>query len=73
MFPIFREVNMISDDDIVWICQYCGVHNTLWVDFTIPGKQDIIEDCRICCRPNRIITTVDSEENVYVESRISDD
>ena len=48
---------MQTDDDLVWRCQYCGVENTVWVDLTIDDKQDFIEDCRICCRPNRIIIT----------------
>gem|GEM_PF-459822 len=64
---------MITDDDLVWTCQYCGVQNTVWIDLTVNGKQDIIEECRICCRPNRVIATVDQEENVLVEARPSDE
>jgi hypothetical protein len=65
---------MISDEDMVWTCQYCGVQNTVWVDLTIDGKQDFIEDCRICCRPNRIIiTTADVEEEAFIEARPSDE
>ncbi len=51
---------MQTDDDLIWRCQYCGVENTVWVDLTIDDKQDFIEDCRICCRPNRIIITKSS-------------
>jgi hypothetical protein len=57
---------MNTDEDLVWVCQYCGVHNTVWVDL-------FIEECRICCRPNRIIITVDSEEMPLIESRLSDE
>jgi hypothetical protein len=65
---------MISDEDMVWTCQYCGVQNTVWVDLTVAGKQDFIEDCRICCRPNRIIiTTADVEEEAFIEARPSDE
>jgi hypothetical protein len=64
---------MITDEDLVWTCQYCGVQNTVWVDLTVQGRQDFIEDCRICCRPNRIIITVDSEEVPFIESRLSDE
>jgi len=66
---------MQTDDDLVWRCQYCGVENTVWVDLTAGDNQDFIEDCRICCRPNRIIIKVDTldDENVLVESRISDE
>ncbi len=64
---------MTTDEDVVWTCQYCGVHNSVWLDMTVEGKQDFIEDCRICCRPNRIIIIHDDESNVYVEARPSDE
>jgi hypothetical protein len=64
---------MNTDEDLVWTCQYCGVHNTVWVDLTVQGKQDFIEDCRICCRPNRIIIMIDSEEVPFIESRLCDE
>ena len=64
---------MTTDEDVVWTCQYCGVHNSVWLDMTVDGKQDFIEDCRICCRPNRIIIVRDDENNVYVEARPSDE
>lgn len=64
---------MQPDDELVWMCQYCGVHNTVWLDLTVRGKQDFVEECRICCRPNRIIITSDNEENVFIEARPSDE
>ncbi len=62
-----------TDDDFVWTCQYCGVKNSVWVDLTVEGKQDFVEDCRICCRPNRIIITKDIENNAFAESRPLDE
>lgn len=64
---------MQAEDTLEWICQYCGVDNSVWVDLTIEGKQDFVEECRICCRPNRIIITADYDENVFIESRPSDE
>ncbi len=64
---------MQVEDEIIWSCQYCGTHNIVRVDFTMNGKQDFVEDCRICCRPNRIIITVDREDNVMVDCRLSDE
>ena len=64
---------MQTDEDVVWTCQYCGVHNSVWLDLTVDEKQDFIEDCRICCRPNRIIITTDYDENIFIESRPSDE
>ncbi len=62
-----------TDDDFTWTCQYCGVENSVWVDLTVEGKQDFVEDCRICCRPNRIIITKDAEDNIFAESRLLDE
>ncbi|MGA7838094.1 MAG: CPXCG motif-containing cysteine-rich protein [Ignavibacteriaceae bacterium] len=62
-----------TDEDIVWTCQYCGVHNSVWVDLTVATKMDFIEDCRICCRPNRIIVSIDNEDNISLEARPSDE
>lgn len=66
-----RKIN--SDDELIWQCQYCSIHNTVWVDFTLRGKQDFIEECRICCRPNRIIVINNQDDNVYIEARPSDE
>lgn len=62
-----------TDEDVVWTCQYCGVHNSVWIDLTVSTKLDFIEDCRICCRPNRIIVSIDNEENISLEARPSDE
>jgi hypothetical protein len=64
-----RNNEVRTDDEIVWSCQYCGSDNGVWVDFTIRGKQDFIEDCALCCRPNRIIITSDYEDNTFIEAR----
>lgn len=66
---------MQTDDVLNWVCQYCGEENQIWVDLTVLEDQDIIEDCEICCRPNRILITHDkeNEEYIFVESRITDE
>ena len=66
---------MQTDDVINWVCQYCGEENDLWVDLTIQGDQDFIEDCEVCCRPSRILIKHDKEDEEYffVESRITDE
>ena len=68
-----QEKILNTDDDFIWTCQYCGIHNVVWVDLTAGNKQDFIEDCRICCRPNRIIITIDNEEMTFIEARPSDE
>ena len=65
---------MTTDDVLTWICQYCGEENELWVDLTIEDKQDFIEDCETCCRPNRLIIPQQKEEGIpFVESWLTDE
>ena len=66
---------MQTDDELSWICQYCGEENFVWIDLTVLEQQDFIEDCSVCCRPNRIIVTreMENEEDVLVESRLTDE
>ncbi len=64
---------MLAEDDVVWVCQYCGTHNTVWVDLTVEGEQDFIEECRICCRPNRVILKIDEDEMAAAETRFIDE
>jgi hypothetical protein len=62
-----------TDEDIVWACQYCGELNTVWIDLTVGEKQDFIEECRICCRPNRIIISKDEGNNIFIDARPCDE
>jgi len=65
---------MTTDEVLTWTCQYCSEENELWVDLTIEDKQDFIEDCYICCRPNRIIISEQKEESIpSVEARLTDE
>ncbi|MFC2103088.1 CPXCG motif-containing cysteine-rich protein [Bacteroidota bacterium] len=65
---------MTTDEVLKWTCQYCSEENELWVDLTIEDKQDLIEDCETCCRPNRLIISQAMEEGVpLVESRLTDE
>jgi hypothetical protein len=66
---------MQTDDVLTWVCQYCGEENQLWIDLTVSSDQDFIEDCEVCCRPNRILVKHDKEdeEYIFVESRMADE
>ena len=65
---------MKTDDLFTWVCQYCGEENEVWIDLTIEDKQDFVEECSICCRPNRIILSPTQEDDlVTVEVRLTDE
>lgn len=50
---------MIIDADFQ--CAYCGEINATTIDPTAGWVQDTVEDCQVCCRPNRLHITIDPE------------
>ncbi len=47
--------------DTSFICAYCLQVNEILVDGTAGRQQEYVEDCEICCRPNRLRIEVDEE------------
>jgi cysteine-rich CPXCG protein len=37
-----------------YICPHCGEQVDTWPDPGAGNEQDYVEDCAVCCRPNRI-------------------
>ncbi|RPH32466.1 CPXCG motif-containing cysteine-rich protein [bacterium] len=37
-----------------YTCVYCYEHNEVLVDLSGGAKQEYVEDCQVCCRPNRL-------------------
>jgi len=44
-----------------YVCPYCLQINTILVDVTEGKRQELIEDCQICCRPITLTIEVDIE------------
>ncbi len=42
-------------------CGYCGESCTVFVDPTAASAQSYVEDCQVCCRPNRLDISIDPE------------
>ena len=40
-------------------CPHCGEAISVWPDIGGGEHQSYIEDCPVCCRPNRITATLD--------------
>ena len=45
----------------VFSCDFCGEENTVTVDLSAGTLQDYVEDCQVCCRPNRLRVYFDQE------------
>jgi Cysteine-rich CPXCG len=41
-----------------YTCSYCFEQNEVLVDVSGGTYQEYIEDCQVCCRPNRLRITV---------------
>ena len=52
---------MKMDIDGEYQCPCCGEWNSTFVDPSAGESQSFIEDCAVCCRPNRITLVLDPE------------
>lgn len=44
-----------------YFCAFCGEENTTFIDLSAGFSQSYIEDCQVCCRPNILYISVDSD------------
>ena len=47
------------DETIEYICPHCGESILLAIDPSGGAEQEYIEDCPVCCNPNRLRITFD--------------
>ncbi|MEM9511077.1 MAG: CPXCG motif-containing cysteine-rich protein [Cyanobacteria bacterium J06642_2] len=40
-------------------CAYCNESNPIWIDWSAGSEQSHIEDCQVCCQPNRLYVHLD--------------
>ena len=48
-------------------CVYCGQTNDLYVDLSAGVRQQYVEDCQVCCRPNLITAVLADDDEVVVQ------
>lgn len=44
-----------------YTCIYCFQQNEVLVDMSGGTKQEYVEDCQVCCRPNRLHIVIDPD------------
>jgi Cysteine-rich CPXCG len=49
-------------------CAGCGEWNDTTVDESAGSRQQYLEDCQVCCKPNVLEVSWDPEESKYVIS-----
>ena len=50
------------------MCSACGEEIVVPVDLSAGEEQEYVEDCPVCCRPNRLRVQVDRGGRVRVEA-----
>ena len=48
-----------SEAEGSYACWACGEEIVIPIDLTMGARQDYVEDCPVCCRPNEIHVEVD--------------
>jgi hypothetical protein len=58
-----------SNDEGAYICSACGEEIVIPVDRSAGSEQEYVEDCPVCCRPNRLrVEFFDDPESVRVSA-----
>ncbi len=50
-------------DTATYACAYCGEMNVTFPDWSAGRRQRYVEDCAVCCQPNRLDVTLDPERD----------
>jgi hypothetical protein len=49
------------DDESTYFCDWCGEEIVVPIDLSEGQRQEYVEDCPVCCRPNVICVEADEE------------
>lgn len=52
------------DDEANYICDACGEEIVIPVDLSAGSRQEYVEDCPVCCRPNVVYLDIDETGDV---------
>jgi hypothetical protein len=55
-------------DETSYICDACGEQIVIPFDLSAGGRQEYVEDCPVCCRPNVIHTEIDAAGELRIWS-----
>ena len=49
------------NDEASYLCDWCGEEIVVPLDVSAGSRQEYVEDCPVCCRPNLVTVEVDDE------------
>ncbi|HTK81020.1 MAG TPA: CPXCG motif-containing cysteine-rich protein [Bacteroidota bacterium] len=53
-------------------CAYCGEQNETMVDPGGGDRQNYIEDCAVCCRPNVLYVSISVEGEIVIRAEFEE-
>ena len=53
-------------DEMTYVCDACGEEIVVPIDASAGRRQEYVEDCPVCCRPNLIHVEIDDDGNVNI-------
>jgi hypothetical protein len=56
-------------DEASYLCDWCGEEIVVPIDLSEGERQEYVEDCPVCCRPNVIAVEADEEGEMRVWAR----
>jgi hypothetical protein len=56
-----------------YLCPHCGEEVDTYPDPGAGRQQEYVEDCPVCCRPNRITAVFSPDEDGYLVQASGDD
>jgi hypothetical protein len=56
-------------DEASYLCDWCGEEIVVPIDPSAGERQEYVEDCPVCCRPNVIVVEADEEGDIRVWAR----
>jgi hypothetical protein len=65
---LFWEIGKIEAMPPAFQCAGCGEWNETTVDESAGGRQSYVEDCQVCCKPNVLHISYDSEMQEFLIS-----
>jgi hypothetical protein len=54
------------NDEASYLCDWCGEEIVVPLDVSAGSRQEYVEDCPVCCRPNIVTVEVDEEGEMRV-------
>ncbi len=68
-FELFQEGCFNQWMDTLFTCAFCFEQNSVFVDPSGGDIQQYVEDCQVCCQPNRLtISWTEGDAQYVIES-----